>query len=87
MMTTSGLSGNEIPSSLFKSKKRKKKNKPRILQFILGEGRGNWDWYNEPKQIGKDWNKFYPTLKSTYKKYKVKVEGGKNPSFFHFKDN
>lgn len=83
MTTTSGLSGQEIPASPFKKKKRKS----RILKFIIESGSfGNWDWYNEPKQIGKDWKTFYPTLKSVYKKYKVKVEGGKHPSFFHFKD-
>jgi hypothetical protein len=93
-MTTANLSGTEIPQQGLGSTKiirRKFNNKKKQikLNFLkkLNEKNGNYDFWNDPSQIGPNWKKAYPILymarKSNYFDT-TKGQGGKFPGFFHY---
>ena len=92
-MTTGNLSGSELPQRgvgiirRFKNKKKRKRDCQKQFKKLLWERSGNWDFWNEPSQIGSGWQKAFGILamarKSNYFNT-AKGQGGKRPGFFHY---
>lgn len=97
MQTTSNLSGQELPQQGLGSEKiirrkfpktlgsKKRQSKKKFLGLL--EKNGNWDWYNQPSEIGSNWKQVYPILNMARKYNYVntaKGQGGKFPGFFHY---
>jgi hypothetical protein len=87
-----GMVKRTFPGESKKKKKRKKKKRKDAFKKILeSSGSGNWDWWNEPKEIGKNWKEFFPTLKKARKSNYFDTnqdnygtgKTGKMPGVFH----